>query len=221
MKNSLVISVLILTLLQVKLFAQKNDTIVNNGVYQSLYSYKYGQPKRVMYILYNGGGDCSRDKENFNFRRDSVIKKLSADSDDYKETGYDKGHMANAEDFAYDCNKQEKTFRFYNCLPQTSKLNMGIWKVNETKVREISQNDSLLIICGGVLTTQSKPIKEGSKLIVPTYCYKVVISLRSHKLLQCMLFENNDEPTAKEIPLTELEFYLKIFFENIVKFTIK
>lgn len=221
MKNSFIIYVLILTLLQVKLFAQqKKDTIVNNGIYSSLYSYEIGQPKRVIYKLYKGGGACSREKEKFNFKRDSIIKKPSADSDDYENTGYDMGHMANAEDFAYDCKKEALTFRYYNCVPQTPELNRGEWKKNETKIRELSQKDSLIIICGGVFLKSSKPIKEGSKLIVPKYCYKVVISLSTHKLIQCTLFDNNDQPKAKEIPLFDLEARVRFFFDRVLGFTI-
>lgn len=35
---------------------------------------------------------------------------------DYLNSGYDAGHLANAEDFAFDRYKEEKTFRYYNCL---------------------------------------------------------------------------------------------------------
>ena len=45
----------------------KNDTLVKNVIYESLYSYKIGQPIYVKYKLYKGGGTCSREKENFNF----------------------------------------------------------------------------------------------------------------------------------------------------------
>lgn len=220
MKNSLVILILILTLLQVRLFAQqKKDTLINNGVYQALYSYEIGQPRRVIYKLYKGGGKCNREKEKFNFKKDSIIKKPSADSDDYGN-GYDKGHLCNAEDFAFDCIKEEKTFRYYNCCPQTVALNRGEWKINETKIRELSQKDSLVIVCGGVFLKSSKPIKQGSKLIVPKYCYKVVISLSTHKLIQCTLFDNNDQPKAKEISLFDLEGRLRFFFDRVLGFTI-
>lgn len=214
------ITIILLSILSLIAFGQK-DTLVNNGVYESLYSFNYGQPIYVKYKLYKGGGECSRKAEHFHFRHDSIIRNLTAGNKDYEGTGFDEGHMANAEDFAFDCKKEELTFRYYNCLPQSVKLNRGIWKAHETKVRQMSQNDSLLIFCGGIFTSQSKYIKEGSKLRVPTYCYKVIISLSTHKLLDCVIFDNNDNPTEKSISLTQLEYQTKYFFERLTKFSIK
>lgn len=212
---------LIFLLLPLTGLSQKADTLVNNGVYESLYSYKFGQPIYVKYKLYKGGGDCNRKSEGFFFRGDSIIPQLSADGDDYEKNGYDKGHMANAEDFAYDCKKEELTFRYYNSVPQAPRLNRGIWKTNETKIRELSQTDSLLIFCGGIITKKSKPTKEGSTLLVPTYCYKVVVSLTTHKLISCELFDNNEAPTVKSVKLLDLEGYLHFFFERKMGFSLK
>jgi endonuclease G len=52
----------------------------------------------------------------------------TATSRDYAGSGYDKGHMAAALDFASDCEKEEMTFVYYNALPQTPNLNRGVWK---------------------------------------------------------------------------------------------
>ena len=46
------------------------------------------------------------------------------------------------------------TFRFYNALPQTPKLNRGIWKHYETEIRKLSQNDSILIITGSIFSNK-------------------------------------------------------------------
>lgn len=213
------IAIIIFILINGVCFSQKADTLVNVGIYKSLYSFKKGQPTYVIYKLYKGGGDCKRDKVNF--KKDSVVKNLTADGDDYEGTGYDRGHLANAEDFAFDCKKQEQTFRYYNCCPQTAKLNRSIWKKNENDIREMSQKDSLIVICGGIFLKSAKPIKEGSKLLVPKYYYKVVVSLSTKKLIQSYLFENNDEPKMREISLEELQGKTKFFFERVLSIDIK
>lgn len=64
------------------LSAQK-DTIVNVGIYESYYSYDIGQPISVTYKLYKGGGDCDRKEEGFRFKRDTVIKNITATIVDY------------------------------------------------------------------------------------------------------------------------------------------
>ena len=94
--------------------------------------------------------------------------------------------MADAKDFSFDCIKEELTFRFYNCLPQTANLNRGIWKEWETTIRKESQKDSLQIICGGVFSNTMI----GNKVYVPIYCWKIVYSLTTNQPKYILWFTN-------------------------------
>ena len=203
----------------------RKDTLVKNQVYEAMYSYKYGQPRYVKYKLYHGGGECSRSKEHFHFRVDSLhevngLRDVNVGSKDYAGSGYDEGHMANAEDFASDCKKEELTFRFYNCIPQTPKLNRGIWKSNESLVRKWSQTDSVMVICGGIITPKSKTVTQISTLTIPDKCYKVVISLTNHKLLEAVIYDNNDDPKEYSVKLLNIESQTHFFFGKLVGFSI-
>ena len=150
---------------------EKVDTVINEKCYTSYYSYKIKAPAYVVYKLYKGGGNVSRKGMSFK----SKLPHFS-----YSKSGYDIGHMANAEDFAYNKELEESTFRYYNALPQTPNLNRGIWKVLETQVRKDSQKDSLLIICGGIEFNN----------LVPSKCFKVVYSLSTGKILYSTVFTN-------------------------------
>ena len=143
------------------------DTIIKEANYTSYFNYRFHEPIYVVYTLYKGGGKCSRTGDVF------VTNNLphSATAADYSHNGYDEGHMANAEDFAFNCALQKNTFKYYNCVPQTPRLNRGCWKQLETLVRKESQSDSLLIICGNIYGT--KTIGK-NKIAVPEYCYKIV-----------------------------------------------
>ena len=176
--------------------AQAQDTCINTGVYQSYFSYDLKEPLYVSYKLYKGGGDCSR--AAFKFKTDGL--KQSATAKDYSHNGYDEGHLANAEDFASNCVNEEKTFRFYNCVPQTPRLNRGVWKVWETSIRKESQTDSLLILCGSIF----KDKKIGS-IAVPDQCWKIVISLSSCKVLHSMIFPNDNSDAVKDISVDDLK----------------
>jgi len=184
--------------------AQKVDTVIYTDTYASYYSYQLKDPLYVVYQLYRGGGECSR--ASFHFLSDSA----TADAEDYKKQGYDKGHLANAEDFAYDCTKERTTFSYYNCLPQTPRLNRGIWKTWETKIRNESQQFHLKIICGGIFYNS---VSIGSGVSVPSYCWKIVINEDSSALIHCLLFPNDNSDSYQEIKLdklkTELGFSLK------------
>ena len=176
----------------------KVDTIIKNSAYTSYFCKAIKQPLYVSYILYKGGGDCDRTK--FRFKNDTKLK--TATLKDYASTGYDQGHLANSEDFANDCVKDELTFRFYNCLPQTANLNRGIWKKWETEIRKESQIDSLLILTGGTFKIKSVI---GKGVWVPDHCWKVVQSVKTKRIKHVLYFTNTNKATCSEITLAKLE----------------
>jgi endonuclease G, mitochondrial len=170
---------------------------INKGIYKSNFSNELHQPRWVSYKLYQGGGDCGRGGMSFKCDEPSVE---CATDEDYAGSGYDKGHLANAEDFAFDCEKDELTFRYYNALPQTVNLNRGLWKRNETEIRKWSQTEKLYIICGGFFGSK----KIGSAA-VPNYCWKVVQSVKTKEVLFCGWFKNAKKATLDTLTVAELE----------------
>lgn len=139
------------------------DTIIDRGIFVSYYNLQYSTPSYVRYKLWKGGGRASRKGLSF---RQTVPGGIFR----YARSGYDKGHLVPAADFAHSRQEMAITFDYINCLPQTPQLNRGEWKRDETRVRKWSQNDSLLIECGGL---NFDIIRHQ----VPAFCYKVVISL--------------------------------------------
>jgi len=154
----------------------------------------------VKYKLYKGGGNCKRAT---NWVNDTKLKLVNENQ--YKGTLYDKGHLDNAEDFAYNCRLDSLTFRDYNRLPQTRKLNRGIWKAMETEIRKMSQTDSLMIYTGGYW---GAPNTEVNGMKIPSICWKVVYSLSQKKVVLCTLFYNNEAPVRTETNLGNLELML-------------
>ncbi len=174
-------------------------TEINEGIYQSYFNPALKEPLYVVYQLYQGGGTCSRLKKHFRF---TVTRPDTATPKDYAGSGYDEGHLADAEDFASDCVKEAKTFEFFNCLPQTPRLNRGIWKTWETKIRKDSQTKHLLVICGGIYGNKTI----GNNVAVPDKCWKIVIDKASNKILYCLLFPNdNSDSVNSTISLDDLK----------------
>jgi len=173
------------------------DTIIKNDIYKSYFDIDIKQPLQLSYILHKGGGNCNRSK--FRFINDTNIP--TSTFKEYSKSGFDMGHLANAEDFAFDCTKDELTFRFYNCLPQYPNLNRGIWKKWETKIRQESHSDSLLIICGATFSNK----KTEKNLIVPDYCYKIVKSLISNEIKYVLWFKNIDREAEKYLEILTVE----------------
>ncbi len=178
--------------------AQKVDTVIVTNTYTSYYNYSLHEPLYVVYKLYKGGGDCSR--KPFHFKTNGL--RHSANPTDYRGSGFDEGHLADAKDFAFDCAKEEETFRFFNCVPQTPKLNRGIWKHFETVIRKESQSDSLLIVCGSIFGNKTM----GPDIIaIPDWCWKLVISLTSKQVLNCFICPNDDSDSFEQLELVELK----------------
>jgi len=173
-------------------YSQNVDKVIQTPIYTSYFSYTTHTPLYVIYKLYHGGGKVSR--SGMEFTTNNFVQ--SSTKEDYENSGYDIGHMCNAEDFAFDKNKEIITFRFYNALPQTPKLNRGTWKSLELKIRKLSQNDSILVICGGF--NFNRTTKNGSTCKVPDYCYKIYKDLKT-KQVYCYLFPNDNSDTFKTI----------------------
>lgn len=172
------------------------DKVIANGVYTSYFNYNLHEPLYVSYKLYRGGGDCKR--THMHFKTDNLAN--SATPEDYKHSQFDEGHLCPAEDEAFDCDREELTFRYYNCLPQTPKLNRGIWKTWETQTRKASQTDSLLVVCGGIFG--SKKIGDAA---VPDYCWKIVYNISSNRVLYCLLFPNDDSNTVERSTVDDIK----------------
>lgn len=177
-------------------FAQsfiKPDTILIESYYISYYNYKILGPSYVCYKLYKGGGDISR--RGFYFKGKKGLPHYN-----YLHSGFDKGHLVPAEDFAFSKKALASTFKYHNALPQAPRMNRGIWQSYEKKIRRLSQNDSLFIVCGG------------SDFIgpIPRKCWKVVYSLTTKKCLYNILIDNTSNP------ITELDNKLVKDFADII-----
>lgn len=200
MKQSLLLTTIIISLNSILFgFGQtkpklvNSDTIITNKTYTSFYSFSLKAPKLVIYKLYKGGGECKRN--NFHFTTDGISRDKIATSADYKFSNYEKGHLANAEDFAYDCELDELTFRFINCFPQTANLNRKSWKNDETYIRNLSQTDSLIVFVGGFYGKKTI----GNGVYVPTNCYKLVYSMKKHEFIYSYVFTNEENPMRLKV----------------------
>ncbi len=176
--------------------------IVNKGIYKAKFSNALHAPRWVSYTLVYKEKACDRGEQGFKFSNDEIELACGNEKDDYDGTGYHMGHLANARDFAYDCDAEEKTFRFYNCLHQKPNLNTGVWKVYENKARKwAKEKGKLYIVCGGYYG--SKRIGK-NKVAVPLNCWKVIQVVKTKEVLFSGWFTNTDHATVKEMSPEEI-----------------
>ena len=185
------------------------DTVIHTSVYDSYYSFKLKNPVFVLYQLSKGGGDCDRQEQGFSFKS----LPFTAKNKDYTKSGYERGHLANAEDFAYDCNAERETFWYYNCSPQTEGLNLGQWKKDETDIRRQSQSAKILIICGSYFSNNTI----GAGVYVPKFCWKVAQNMKTGEILLCRIYENTKKSEWKDVSLTEMAKLTQVKFSAYLK----
>lgn len=156
----------------------KYDTVFNFDSYYSFYSFRHQTSSFVAYKLY---------KPQQRVSRSGIIFKDFAGLPhfDYVGSGFDRGHLVPAADRSETKKRLQSTFLFPNVLPQTPALNRGSWKKYEGKTRTLAKSDSLLIVCGGCDYPDSTAL-------IPSRCFKLVISLTTDKPILQMIFDNDN-----------------------------
>lgn len=101
-----------------------------------------------------------------------------ATPEDYRHTGFDRGHMAPAGDMKWHPQAMRESFYMTNICPQVSDLNRGAWKKLEEKCRQRAIADSaLIVICGPVFDKSGPSARIGaSGVAVPSGFFKVILS---------------------------------------------
>lgn len=143
------------------------------------YDEQHEQAAWVAYRLISQGR-MTRHERNDRFMADERISTGSAHPNDYTNSGYDRGHLAPAADFATDKEALRETFYMSNMSPQGPSFNRGIWSKLENQIRNWAEdNQEIWVITGPVLLNQKRLKKIGeNKVSVPRYYYKVVLDAR-------------------------------------------
>lgn len=99
-----------------------------------------------------------------------------AELSDYKNSGYDKGHMAPSADMAWDEEAMAESFYLSNMVPQVGiGMNRGIWKDLEALVRKWAiARGSVYIFTGPIYEGEAIDDIGKNKVAVPTHLYKIV-----------------------------------------------
>ena len=99
--------------------------------------------------------------------------------DDYRNSGYDRGHVCPSGDRTASREDNDATFYMSNMLPQTAELNRAVWADAENAIRDIvKQGNEVYVIAGGA--GKQSTIADG-KIVVPEVCWKVVLILPEGK----------------------------------------
>lgn len=94
---------------------------------------------------------------------------------DYRNSGYDRGHMCPAGDQKWSAGAMRDCFVMANMCPQDHKLNTGAWNTLENKERTWARRDSAIVIVAGPLYDKADTKKIGDNNVrVPGAFFKVI-----------------------------------------------
>ncbi|QBA65003.1 DNA/RNA non-specific endonuclease [Muriicola soli] len=150
------------------------EHIVKHNYYALSYNEEHEQADWVAYALVRSHL-TNDDRKRPYFIDDPKVRTSSADWRNYKNSGYDRGHLCPAGDRRFSESAYNETFYTSNITPMERDFNAGIWNSLEIQVREWARRyDSLWIITGGVLTEDLPGIGVES-VSVPEAFYKIIL----------------------------------------------
>lgn len=170
--------------------------ILHHEGYSLSYSEPHEQAEWVAYELKQYHLSNTNYKRPY-FEIDPSVKTGAADWRNYKNSGFDRGHLCPAGDRAFSQEAYNETFLTSNISPQNHDFNSGIWNTLEQKVRYwASKYNGVFVITGGVLKGNMETIGE-EQVAVPNHFYKILIDNNTGKtkmIAFLMSHENSSLP---------------------------
>lgn len=199
--------------------ASTTGAIVKHNFFTLSYSETHEQAEWVAYEL--SKSDLSRnDFKRPYFIEDKKVKTKSADWRNYKNSGYDRGHLVPAGDRKMSVEAYNETFLTSNISPQDREFNAGVWNRLEQKVRYWADKyDGVYVVTGGVLTGNMKTIGD-ENVSVPNEFYKIVVDV-SDGNYKAIAFVIPNRPSSQSfyeyvVSIDEIEAKTGIdFFPNL------
>ena len=164
---------------------QDGDLLCRTG-YLLSHSSSNKTPFWVIEHLTQEKADANDVKRYDKFMADPNLEKgKRAELSDYKNSGYDRGHMAPAADMKWSHAAMIDCFFLSNMVPQAGLgMNRGIWARLEDDVRKwaVSRGE-LFVYTGPIYVAEVKKTIGGNHVAVPTHLYKIVFAPSTHEVI--------------------------------------
>lgn len=152
------------------------EKLINYNGFTVSYNSQAKIPHWVAYTLENYETYGENTRNGRRFRSDNSLPYPQAEDDDYRNSGWTRGHMAPAADFKWSDEALGDTFYLTNCCPQSVTLNEGMWNTLENKVREYAvEYDRIHIITGPVIGKNTHGTIGYGEVVVPDAFFKALL----------------------------------------------
>jgi endonuclease G len=159
--------------------AGTSGQVIDHGGFLLSYDEEWEQAEWVAYVLERKNLQQEWTDRPRDFRSDPNVREGSATDNDYRGSGYDRGHLAPFADFAWNRELAEKTFFLSNISPQARQFNQGVWRELEELTRDWANRfKRLYVVTGPVMTEEPKgTIGRSNRVAVPAAYFKVLLDL--------------------------------------------
>ena len=135
-----------------------------------------------------------------NFHEEENCPSPRATLQDYKGSGWSRGHMCPAGDNKWSRDAMYDSFSLVNVCPQDSKLNSGVWNSLEMDCRQWArQYGEVYIVCGPVLMKRQHETIGPNKVVVPEAFFKVVLCMVGKPKAFGVVVRNNEGTKKRDL----------------------
>ena len=173
-------------------YTQPYTNVLHRMSYVASYNQELLIPNRVAWHLTadHTDGDVARDNE---FYEDIEVPSPRATNEDYRRSGWSRGHMCPAGDNKWDEKAMQESNLLTNICPQNPELNSGVWNVIERNCRKWAKKyGDIYIVCGPVLLNREHETIGTNKIVVPEAFFKVVLRMNPEPAAIGFVIRNNE-----------------------------
>lgn len=167
-------------LTQVRINSRVSNVVKQYAAMTVNFNSAYRVPNCVSYVLTSDmvavtNGPNAENRRNYKFFADPSVRGCP-EWYEYKGSGYDRGHMAPANDMRWSRQSMSDCFLMTNICPQDHDLNGGSWNKLELKIHDWARTQGRIIIATGpIFNGTSRRIGNNGDIVVPAGFFKVVL----------------------------------------------
>lgn len=156
-------------------------TVDVNGTQKPAFTVSYDvrnkQPIWVAYDLTDLELEGENSRKGRNFGQDTKALVPQADNNDYRNSGWTRGHLAPAADFKWSAEAMDDTFYFTNICPQIEYFNQTSWERLERRVRDWAKKFGTIYVVTGPIIGDAVNGRIGlNQITIPDAFFKAVLA---------------------------------------------
>lgn len=165
-------------------------------LYREGYTVSYNKallvPNWVAWHLTAAHATGTAKRKGIEFHEDEEVPEPRATTGDYRQSGYDRGHLCPAGDNKWSRTAMDQSFLMTNICPQDPNLNRGDWNEMENQCRQWAEKYGDIYIVAGPIFFKGRHKRIGrNKVTVPEGFFKVVLCMRGEPKAIGFVYKNN------------------------------